>query len=211
MGGERNYFNMYRNMLSIGEASILRTDGSQESPALRLLAAVGAVVGFALLTVLAAQARIPLPWTPVPVTLQTFTVLLAGAVLGARLGGLSQALYLAAGLAGVPVFAGWTGGAGHLIGPTGGYLAGFVLAPLVVGGMIGRRSRPGLAWMTLSTVVGSLTITATGVLFLAMFLGGDLRAALFQGFVVFAPWNLLKAFAAAAAARALLPLRPATG
>src|SRR5579864_2125911 len=80
------------------------------------------IAGFSLLTAVLAQIRIPLPFTPVPLTGQTFAVLLAGAALGSRRGFLSQALYLAEGAAGLPVFAGAVGSLAHLFGPTGGYL-----------------------------------------------------------------------------------------
>lgn len=189
----------------------LRTDRSQVVPGTRILLQVIAIAGFAALTWITAEARIPIPGTPVPVTLQTFAVLLAGAVLGLSRGGASQALYLAAGAAGAPVFSGAGAGWGHLAGPTGGYLAGFVLGAALVGWMVGKREEPGLMWLTLSTVAGSLLITLCGVLGLALYLGGHPGPALVQGAIPFIPWNLLKAFAAAMAARALLPVRRALG
>ena len=89
--------------------------------------------GAACLTGLAAQVRVILPWTPVPVTGQTFTVLLFGFLLGRWWGGLSQAVYLAVGAAGVPWFSGGTGGLQALLGPSAGYLLGFVLAAFFLG------------------------------------------------------------------------------
>src|SRR5262249_61686117 len=80
------------------------------------------VVGASVVTALAAQVAIPLPWTPVPITGQTFAVLLTGAVLGARRAFLAQVLYLLEGAVGLPVFAGGAAGMLKLIGPTGGYL-----------------------------------------------------------------------------------------
>src|SRR5262249_45308872 len=80
------------------------------------------ILGASLVTALAAQVAIPLPWTPVPLTGQTFAVLLTGAVLGARGAFLAQLLYLIEGAAGLPVFAGGAAGMLKLIGPTGGYL-----------------------------------------------------------------------------------------
>src|SRR5215210_7300823 len=79
------------------------------------------VVAFSLLTALAAQVAVPLPFTPVPVTLQTFAVLLTGALLGSRLGALALILYLFEGASGLPFFYGGHGGIAHLFGPTGGY------------------------------------------------------------------------------------------
>src|SRR5262245_33110339 len=83
------------------------------------------VVGASFVTAVAAQIAIPLPFSPVPLTGQTFAVLLSGAVLGARRGFLSQVLYLLEGAAGLPFFAGGAAGAGILLGPTGGYLIAF--------------------------------------------------------------------------------------
>jgi len=90
-------------------------------------------VGFALLTVIGAKIRVPLPFTPVPGTLQTIPVLLAGILLGARAGASSQILYLSLGMAGIPVFALAGAGPAYLLGPTGGFLPGFVAAAFVTG------------------------------------------------------------------------------
>ena len=94
-----------------------------------LAAAAAGVIGFALLTALGAAVRIPLPFTPVPITLQTLFVLLAGVTLGPRLGAASMAFYLLLGTAGYHVFAGSERcGLQTIFGPTGGYLLGFLLA-----------------------------------------------------------------------------------
>ncbi|UCG41646.1 MAG: biotin transporter BioY, partial [Acidimicrobiia bacterium] len=90
-----------------------------------------AVFGFALLTGLTALWEIPLPFTPVPITGQTFAILLAGATLGLRAGAASQLLYLAMGIVGVPFFAGGSSGWEVVTGPTVGYLVGFVAAAAV--------------------------------------------------------------------------------
>ena len=103
----------------------------------RLAIDLAAVTAFAALTAVGARVQVHLPFTPVPVTGQVFCVLLAGAVLGARLGFVSQVQYLAAGAAGLPVFA-YGGGPAALLGPTGGYLIGFPLAAAVVGALSGR-------------------------------------------------------------------------
>jgi len=87
----------------------------------------------ACITGLMAQLVIPLPWTPVPITAQTFAVLFAGIVMGRYWGGLSMLIYLIIGLIGVPWFAGATGGFETILGASGGFLIGFVLAALVVG------------------------------------------------------------------------------
>lgn len=89
--------------------------------------------GMACATGLLAQVKVPLPWTPVPITGQTFVALLAGVILGRWWGGISLGVYVAMGVAGVPWFAGWNGGYSAIIGPTGGYIIGFVLAALFLG------------------------------------------------------------------------------
>ena len=90
-------------------------------------------IGMACILGLCAQIKFGLPWTPVPVTGQTFAVLLAGILLGSRWGAASVLLYICAGAAGVPWFSGWTGGTAVLIGPTAGYIAGFIPAAYVIG------------------------------------------------------------------------------
>src|SRR5438874_10199291 len=91
------------------------------------------IVGATIVTALAAQVEIRLPWTPVPITGQTFAVLLSGAVLGARRAFLAQVLYLAEGASGLPFFSGGAAGLAKLMGPTGGYLAGFPFAAALTG------------------------------------------------------------------------------
>jgi len=91
------------------------------------------VVAGSLFVAALAQVSLPLPFTPVPITGQTFAVLLVGAVLGARRGAASLVLYLLEGSLGLPVFANGTNGLARLLGPTGGYLIGFVAAAWIVG------------------------------------------------------------------------------
>lgn len=163
-------------------------------------AVVGAagVAAFAVMTGLGAHVRIPLPWTPVPVTLQTFFVHLAGATLGPGLGPLSQAVYLLAGAAGLPVFAGGGSGLLHLLqGVTTGYLVGFVLATALVGRLVRLRSDPSFLWTVASMVAGSLVVYACGVCWLAWSLRLSLPTALAQGMFPFLVGDLLKICAAA--------------
>ena len=100
------------------------------------------IVGFSLLTGLLAQIKIPLPFNPVPLTGQTLAVFLSGALLGCRRGFLSQAVYLAEGAAGLPVFAGGAASVAHLLGPTGGYLWSFPLAAALLGWLVERGADP---------------------------------------------------------------------
>lgn len=136
---------------------------------------VALVVGAAILTGLAAQVSIPLPFTPVPISLQTFTVLLSGAALGPIRGGVGMVLYLVAGMAGVPWFSEQRSGFDF---PSFGYILGFVLAAVLVGWLARRgldRSVPGTIGIM---VLGNLVIYAFGVSWLASSLGVDLPTAL---------------------------------
>ncbi|MGA9117295.1 MAG: biotin transporter BioY [Bacteroidota bacterium] len=158
---------------------------------------------FALLT--AAGAQIQVPSTPVPYTLQTLFVLLAGALLGPRNGALSQILYLASGAAGLPVFALWGFGPAHLLGPTGGYLLAFPAAAALTGWLVGRGSSAG--WTYLSMGAGLLVIFLSGTVQLYAVLLRDWAAAFSTGFVAFSWWDLVKLFAAAGVYRALAHTR----
>ena len=95
----------------------------------------------ALATGYAAQLRIPLYWTPVPITMQTCVVLFSGIFLGCRWGALSQILYVSLGVFGVPFFSGMQGGLGVILGPRGGYLLGFILTSLLVGYFVERYQK----------------------------------------------------------------------
>lgn len=136
------------------------------------------VVAASLLIVLGAQVQVRLPFSPVPVTLQTFAVLLAGALLGSRRGALAVLAYLAQGLMGLPVFAGWRGGVAHLLGPTGGYLLGFVAAAFVTGVLFERGwgAKPISAFLAL--LAGNAVIYALGLPWLALYVGAGRAVAL---------------------------------
>jgi len=129
------------------------------------------VLGGSVAMALSAQLAIPLPFSPVPVTGQTFAVLLLGALLGSRRGGLCLLAYLAEGAAGLPVFAGGTGGLLHLTSPTGGYLVGFVVAALVTG-FLAERGWDRRFWTTIAAMLlGNIAIYAYGLPWLALFVG----------------------------------------
>ncbi len=146
------------------------------------------ILGFAFAT--AAGARLEIPYEPVPFTLQTMVVLLAGAFLGPRNGTLSQIAYLAAGVLGAPVFAGGTMGALKLLGPTGGYLLAFPVAAAIVGYLV--RQRHSLLWTCGSMVAAMIVIFALGTVHLYAFALHDGKAALTSGFLLFTWWDLLK-------------------
>jgi biotin transport system substrate-specific component len=152
---------------------------------------LGAVV-FAGLTL--AGANIVVPLQPVPITLQTLFVLLTGAVLGRGFGLLGQSLYVGVGALGIPVFAGSTAGLAVLAGPTGGYLLGFVIAPIVVGFLIRRRAS--LWWQFLVFYAGSLVILGLGVTHLTLFYTHDFLQSLKVGYFPFIVGDVLKIGAA---------------
>lgn len=147
------------------------------------------IVVFSAFVALTAQVEIPL--RPVPITLQTLGVLLTGALLGSSRGVLALLLYLAEGAVGLPVFAGGAAGLAYMLGPTGGYLVGFVVAAGAVGWLAERGWDRRPAWTALAMVLGNLLIYAFGVSWLAVLLG-DLRAALVQGALVFVVGDLIK-------------------
>lgn len=170
-------------------------------------------LGMAAVTGLAAQVRIPLPWSPVPITGQTFAVLLSGVLLGRWYGGLSQALYAGLGFAGVPWFAGWSGGLGVLTGPTGGYIIGFILAALLVGHFTDTyiRSRSFTSMLVLMLAANFLLIHGLGLLQLSLYLqivgkpAASFTQLLWMGTIPFIPGDVTKAIAAALVARAITP------
>ena len=156
------------------------------------------VVGFSLLTALAAQVVVPLPWTPVPLTGQTFAVLLTGALLGSRLGALAMLAYLAEGAAGLPFFRGGAGGPAHLLGPTAGYLFAFPVAAYVTGLLAERGWDRRFETAAAAMALGSLLILASGWAWLTLFYrtGSEAFAA---GVLPFLVGDVLKIALAAAA------------
>src|SRR5260370_15922262 len=121
---------------------------------------VGLVIGFSLLTALAAQVVVPLG--PVPITGQTFAVLLTGALLGSRLGAITMIAYLIEGASGLPFFAGGHGGLLHLMGPTGGYLVAFPAAAFITGAFAEHRWDRRFLTTAAAMAVGSVVIMPSG-------------------------------------------------
>ncbi len=155
------------------------------------------VLGASLVTGLAAQVAIPLPFTPVPVTGQTFAVLLCGAALGARRGFLAQAAYLAQGAMGLPVFAGGAAGAQVFLGPTAGYLVAFPLAAALTGWLAERAWDRRFLTMAGVMLLGSTVIFALGAAGLARFLPASQVFA--AGVLPFLPGDVIKTSLAALA------------
>jgi len=155
------------------------------------------ILGASAVTALAAQIAIPVPWSPVPITGQTFAVLLSGAVLGARRAFLAQALYLAEGSIGFPVFAAGSAGLSTLAGPTGGYLVAFPFAAALTGALAERGWDRRFATMLAAMLLGSVVIFAAGLIQLSRFMpAAQLPAA---GLLPFVPGDLVKATLAALA------------
>lgn len=144
-----------------------------------------------VLTAISAQASVTLPGSPIPFTLQPVAVLLAGLVLGARLGALSQVLYLAAGVAGAAAFA-WSPvllpGAARLLGPSGGFLMAFPVAAGVAG-LVRDRLGPGVAATALAMVVGLVALYAGGIAWASLLAPARVTMA---AFVPYAALDLVK-------------------
>lgn len=168
-------------------------------------------IGIACLTGLLAQLRILTPWSPVPITGQTFAVLLAGVLLGRWWGGASMAIYGGLGLAGVPWFTGWA--AGQVI--TGGYVVGFVLAALFLGYVTDKyvAARKFPVMLGIMLFASLVLVYVPGVIWLKFWLdvlnGGSTSfvAALGLGVAPFIAGDVIKAVLAALVARAILPVK----
>ncbi len=163
---------------------------------------------FAALIAVGALVALPF-WGPVPFTLQVFFVLLAGLVLGPRLGAIAVTLYLLLGLI-APVYAQGSSGLGTLLGPTGGYLLGFVAAASLAG-MLAGRSRSRLR-LIVAAGLALAPIYLLGTTWLAWQLHiGDVRTALLEGVMPFLPLDLAKVVAATVVASALFSPRLGLG
>ena len=151
---------------------------------------VALILGGSLFIALSAQLRFVLPFTPVPVTGQTFTVLLLGALYGSKRGAATVLTYLGLGALGLPVFAGGTFGIARLVGPTAGYLVGFLVAAYVVG-LLSERGWDRKPWATAaSMIIGSGLIYVAGALWLSRFVGW--QAVLSTGVLPFLPGDAVK-------------------
>jgi biotin transport system substrate-specific component len=168
--------------------------GERVSPRLRN---VVLVITGAFLIFLTARISLPIPGNPVPFTLQTFGILVVGGALGLRRGGLAAALYVALGIVGLPFFADGQGGLHVILGATGGYLIGFVLAAALVGRLaeLGWDRRIGGALG--ATALGTVVIYLVGVPWLAVTTGMSLGDAIATGLVPFVVADTIKLVAAA--------------
>jgi len=167
-------------------------------------------VGLACIVGLLAQVRFPIPWSPVPITGQTFAVLLAGVLLGRRWGGASLAIYAGLGAVGVPWFSGWASG----LGATGGYIVGFILAALFLGHFTDKyiRARSFLSMLVLMLFANFILIYVPGLIWLGVWLNmvagtsaASFAALLGMGLLPFIAGDITKAVLAAAIARGITP------
>lgn len=169
----------------------------------------------AAVTAVTAQIAIPLPFSLVPFTLQVLAVILSGLLLGVRIGALAQAIYVLVGAVGVPVFSGFTGGLGHVFGPTGGYLISYPLAAAVAGlaaQAVARSSRRRALWTAfLYGCAGLAIIYVFGTAWLAVVSGLSPTEAVATGVLPFVIFDLIKvalaALVAVGAAPAIAPSR----
>ena len=170
-------------------------------------------LGMACVIGLMAQVRMVIPWSPVPVTGQTFAVLLAGVLLGRWWGGASVAMYAGLGAAGVPWFAGLSSGLGYLVGPTGGYIIGFIPAALFLGYVTDTyiRSRSFVSMLVLMLLANFILIYGPGLLQLGLWLNlvkGEpvaITTLVSMGALPFIAGDITKAVLAAAVARGVTP------
>ena len=158
---------------------------------------VGLVLAFSLLMALSAQIVIPIG--PVPITGQTFVVLLTGALLGSRLGAMAMIIYLVEGASGLPFFFGGGGGLGHLLGPTGGYLVSFPAAAYITGAFAEHDWDRHFLTAVAAMAIGSLVIMLSGWSWFALVTSTPMLTAFKLTVLPFIPGDIVKILLAAAA------------
>lgn len=170
-------------------------------------------LGMAAFTGLLAQIYIPLPFTPVPITGQVLGVLMSGVICGGVYGSLSQLMYVSLGLVGVPWFAGGKSASfAILTGPTGGYLIGFILAPLLVGRFTDKYISSRRFFPQLLLMMGGVGIIYfCGAVVFALVMKAGLWRTMFQAVIPFLPGDLFKAALSAGISASFLPRAPYNG
>ena len=156
----------------------------------------GLVIGFSLLTALAAQIVVPL--YPVPITGQTFVVLLAGALLGPRLGAMAMIAYLIEGASGLPFFKGGNGGIFYMMGPTGGYLIAFPAAAYITGAFAEHGWDRKFITAAAAMAIGSLVIMVSGWLWYSLLMKTSPALTFVKTVLIFIPGDIIKIALAAA-------------
>jgi biotin transport system substrate-specific component len=174
---------------------------------------IALALGMAAVVGLMAQVKIALPWSPVPLTGQTFAVLLAGVMLGTWWGGISMVMYAGLGAAGLPWFQGWAGGLAYMSGPTGGYIIGFILAALFLGYFTDRfvKARRFLPMLGMTLFASLVLIYVPGLLQLNLWLSmvkgehASIGQVLMYGAAPFIAGDVIKSVIAAGIARGITP------
>lgn len=163
---------------------------------------------FAALIAVASWISVPLPFTPVPINLATLAVTLTGALLGYKYGSLSVIIYLLLGAVGVPVFAGFTGGLGHIAGPTGGYIVGYLTSAFICGLVIELAGKGETKWWVtaLAAFLGTASCYVLGTIWFMILTGNTLAASLSLCVIPFLPGDALKIIAAVFIVGALKPV-----
>src|SRR4029453_12330174 len=157
---------------------------------------VGLVLAFSLL--MAASAQIAFPIGAVPITGQTFVVLLTGALLGSRLGAITMIVYLIEGASGLPFFSGGSGGIAHLLGPTGGYLVAFPAGAFITGAFAEHEWDPKFLTAAAAMAIGSIVIMLSGWLWFSLIMRTSPALTLFNTVLKFIPGDIIKIALAAA-------------
>jgi biotin transport system substrate-specific component len=147
---------------------------------------------FAALMAILSQIAVPLPFTPVPVTLQSLAVFLTGVILGSKRGAMAIVVYTLMGLVGLPVFAQGEAGLGVLLGPKGGYIFGFILAAFIIGRIVEKTKELSYLKTLGSMVVGLIIFYATGWVQIKFVLDLSFKEAFFIGVAPFLPFDLIK-------------------
>lgn len=147
---------------------------------------------FAAMIAAGAYIKIPLPFSPVPVTMQPLFVFLAGSMLKSKWGTLSVLIYTLLGIAGLPVFAGGASGLGVILGPTGGYIIGFIIAAFVIGNLSEKSGKNDYLSNIFYIGIGLVIVYVLGVAQLAIVAKLDLLQAIAAGMLPFIPGDILK-------------------
>ena len=155
---------------------------------------------FAAITSVLSQISIPLPFTPVPLNLATLSVILSGAILGKSGGAISQIVYTLLGTIGLPVFANLSAGIGIIIGPTGGYIIGYIIAAFIVG-LILEKSNKNIIIYIVSMSIGLTTCYILGTAWFMYITKSNLVASLTMCVIPFIPGDIIKVILASILAK----------
>ncbi len=198
-----------REELEIKKSEKGQTNKSKKNRGDTLVELTMAALHTAVLCILAPH-TLYLPFSPVGITLGSFLLYLTGMLLGPKLGCISVFLYLCMGFVGLPVFSGYTAGAGVLLGPTGGFLLGYLLCVVIVGGVSGKTGRKkGIAFFVTGMIAGTLALYITGTLWFCFVYGerATFRDAVAACVLPFLPFDIVKIVLAAVLYRPMLRLK----